>query len=205
MANRTITQLNQTPTANPSDVLPIVNNNITKKIELDDAVGSSTFSTNKINILSDATPNPEDTISNPEQEQFVIQSTAGTIPRKIRLRNIYPITVSTDSIDISFNSADRNLTAFVKPNSLDGSYFGTEVIQTSAIQDGAITEAKIDPSAKIGGATGSGTDRVFYVNDQTVNFSYSIPNGKNAMTAGPVTVQNGVTVTVPDGSVWTVV
>lgn len=205
MANRTITQLSQTDTANTDDVFPIVNNNITKKIELDDAVGSSTYSTKRINDLSDAASNPLDSIANPEQEQFVIQSTSGTDPRKIRLRNIYPIAISTSTIDITFNTSDRNLTAFVKPNSLSGIHFGTEVIQTSAIQDGAITEAKIDPSAKIGGATGSGTDRVFYVNDQTVNFSYSIPNGKNAMTAGPVTVQNGVTVTVPDGSVWTVV
>ena len=52
---------------------------------------------------------------------------------------------------------------------------------------------------------GSGTDRAFYVNDKTINYNYTIPTGKNAMTAGPVTVASGITVTVPVGSYWTVV
>jgi hypothetical protein len=55
------------------------------------------------------------------------------------------------------------------------------------------------------GATGAGTDAVFFLNDQSVNTDYSIPSTKNAMSAGPITVAAGVTVTVPAGSVWTVV
>ena len=54
-------------------------------------------------------------------------------------------------------------------------------------------------------AAGGGTDGVFFENDTTINSNYTITTGKNAMTAGPVTVANGVTVTVPSGSVWTVV
>lgn len=56
-----------------------------------------------------------------------------------------------------------------------------------------------------GGAVGSGTDKVFYENDINVTGSYTITTGKNAMTAGPITVLSGVTVTVPSGSSWTVV
>ena len=55
------------------------------------------------------------------------------------------------------------------------------------------------------GATGGGTDQVFINNDQYVTTDYSIPSGKNAGTFGPITVNDGVTVTVPSGSVWTVV
>ena len=54
-------------------------------------------------------------------------------------------------------------------------------------------------------ATGGGTDSVFRLNGQTVNFSYAIPAGYNAMTAGPITINPGATVTIPNGSVWTVV
>jgi hypothetical protein len=43
------------------------------------------------------------------------------------------------------------------------------------------------------------------VNSATVSTSYSIPSGSNAMSAGPVTVAGGVAVTVPSGSVWTVI
>jgi hypothetical protein len=55
-----------------------------------------------------------------------------------------------------------------------------------------------------GGATGAGGDEVFVENDQNVTTSYSIPVGKNAMTTGPITVDAGVTVTVPGGSRWVV-
>ena len=56
-----------------------------------------------------------------------------------------------------------------------------------------------------GGATGAGTDEIFWENDQTVTASYTITANKNAMTAGPVAINAGVTVTVPTGSAWTVV
>jgi len=56
-----------------------------------------------------------------------------------------------------------------------------------------------------GGAAGGGTDDVFYENSQTVTTNYTISTNKNAMTAGPVTINSGVTVTVPSGSSWVIV
>lgn len=44
-----------------------------------------------------------------------------------------------------------------------------------------------------------------FVNSATVTANYTIPSGSNAMSAGPVTVNSGVTVTVSGGSVWTVI
>jgi hypothetical protein len=61
--------------------------------------------------------------------------------------------------------------------------------------------APVDPTA---GATGAGGDRVFIQNGQTVNFSYTIPAGLNAISAGPITVGANATVTIADGSYWTV-
>lgn len=57
----------------------------------------------------------------------------------------------------------------------------------------------------VGGATGGGSDRVFYENGQIVTASYTITSGTNAMSAGPISINSGVTVTVPTGSVWTVI
>ena len=56
-----------------------------------------------------------------------------------------------------------------------------------------------------GGATGGGNDEVFYENDQAVTTNYSISASHNAMSAGPITVNNGITVTVPSGVRWVVV
>lgn len=56
-----------------------------------------------------------------------------------------------------------------------------------------------------GGATGGGSDEVFFENGQTVTSNYTITNGKNAMSAGPITINSGVTVTIGTGEVWTIV
>jgi hypothetical protein len=56
-----------------------------------------------------------------------------------------------------------------------------------------------------GGATGGGADRVFQENDQTVTTNYTMTTNRNAVSAGPVTINNGVTVTVPSGSSWVIV
>jgi hypothetical protein len=56
-----------------------------------------------------------------------------------------------------------------------------------------------------GGATGGGSDAIFFENGQTVTANYTITAGNNAMTAGPVSVDGGVVVTIPSGSVWTIV
>jgi hypothetical protein len=56
-----------------------------------------------------------------------------------------------------------------------------------------------------GGATGGGNDEIFFENGQTVTSSYTIVTGKNAGTFGPISINSGVTITVPTGSVWTVV
>ena len=56
-----------------------------------------------------------------------------------------------------------------------------------------------------GGASGAPGNPFIYENDIHVTANYSVTSGKNAMSAGPITVDNGVTVTVPPGSVWSVV
>ena len=49
------------------------------------------------------------------------------------------------------------------------------------------------------GATGGGTDEVFFESDTNVTTDYTITSGKNAHTVSPV-IDSGVTVTVPSGS-----
>ena len=44
-----------------------------------------------------------------------------------------------------------------------------------------------------------------FVNSQTISADYTIASGDNGLSAGPVTVASGITVTVPSGSVWSVV
>jgi hypothetical protein len=56
-----------------------------------------------------------------------------------------------------------------------------------------------------GGATGGGGDTVFVENSNAVTVDYTITTNKNAMSAGDVTINTGVTVTLPTGSRWVIV
>jgi len=56
-----------------------------------------------------------------------------------------------------------------------------------------------------GGATGGGSDQIFYENGQTVTTDYELTASTNAMSAGPISINSSVTVTVPSGQVWTIV
>ena len=56
----------------------------------------------------------------------------------------------------------------------------------------------------VAGATGGGSDKIFWENGQTVTTDYTITNTMNAGTWGPVTSNSGVTVTIGDGEYWTI-
>ena len=45
----------------------------------------------------------------------------------------------------------------------------------------------------------------FVENSITLDTDYTLANNRNAMTAGPITVADGVTITIGDGSTWSVV
>ena len=78
-------------------------------------------------------------------------------------------------------------------------YFNT-VSNTMFVWDGVIWDivASNVPS-------GGGLDKLFYENDIVMTTNYTITSGKNAMSAGPITVNSGVVLTIPAGSVYTIV
>jgi len=107
---------------------------------------------------------------------------------------------------------------------LDGSVtaakLASNAVTTVKILDGNVTFAKLGmtgtPSANnvlkgdgswgsLPSATGGGGDSIFFENGQTVTTNYSITSGKNALSAGPITINTGITVTIPTGSVWSIV
>jgi len=55
-----------------------------------------------------------------------------------------------------------------------------------------------------GSIGGGAEDGVFYENEQSVSSSYTVAATKNAMTAGPITINDGVTVTIETGGRWVV-
>lgn len=56
------------------------------------------------------------------------------------------------------------------------------------------------------GSVGGGNATSFgmWENSTTISADYTITSGNNAISAGPITVNSGVTVTIPTGSVWSI-
>ena len=55
-----------------------------------------------------------------------------------------------------------------------------------------------------GGATGAGGDKVFMENELIVTTDYTLSTNKSALSVGPITLNTGVSVTVPTGHTWTI-
>jgi len=103
-------------------------------------------------------------------------------------------------------SKARNLANLISDGLVDTAEIADGAITTDKVEDGAITQAKIDAGVDLGGgATGGGSDEIFYENGQTVTTNYTITTDTNALSTGPLTIDTGVTVTVPTGSRWVVV
>ena len=103
--------------------------------------------------------------------------------------------------NLAFNSSNGTLTATL---------FSGSGASLTNLPAGNLTGTlpAIDGSNLTGisaGATGGGSDRIFYENGQTITTNYTITNGKNAMSAGPITINSGVTVTVGAGETYTIV
>ena len=55
------------------------------------------------------------------------------------------------------------------------------------------------------GVASAVADGCIYENSQTISNNYTISTNKNALSAGPITIANGVTLTIPSGSTYVIV
>jgi hypothetical protein len=68
-----------------------------------------------------------------------------------------------------------------------------------------VADSAYGPAGIALGATGGGTDQVFFINQTHITTDFTLGDSNNAGTFGPVIVDSGVTVTINSGSRWTVV
>ena len=55
-----------------------------------------------------------------------------------------------------------------------------------------------------GTTTGGGDDLVFQENTMICNDDFSITNGRSALSAGPIVIEDDVVITIPDNQSWVV-
>ena len=84
-------------------------------------------------------------------------------------------------------------------------------LSASNLTSGTIPDARFPstlPAVSGANLTGVATtvaDGCIYENSQTISNNYTITTNKNAMSAGPITVASGATLTIPSGSTYTIV
>ena len=81
----------------------------------------------------------------------------------------------------------------------------------SNLNSGTIPDARFPATlpaisgAPLTGVASTTAGGAIYENSQTISTTHTIPSGSNGMSAGPVTVSNGVTLTISNGSTYTIV
>ena len=111
--------------------------------------------------------------------------------------------------NLRFADADSShFVGFQAPATISSSLTWTLPSEDAAVSGYALVSdasGTLSWAAAGAGAQGGGSDEIFWENDQTITQNYTITNGKNAGSFGPITIQSGVTVTVGAGETWTVV
>ena len=141
-------------------------------------------------------PNFATTVTN----QIGIRATNNYVNSTFSSNNYIQTQLGTKLDSSSYTASD----VLTKIKTVDGSGSGLDADLLDGLDSSGLVSNNYFQD-NVGGATGGGSDKIFHNNDQTVTTSYSIPTGQNSMTAGPISINSGVTVTVPSGSEWTIV
>jgi hypothetical protein len=179
----------------------VTNSTLTQFVE-NAIAGFQTFSVTSADwTLSTTTPG-DTAAASTNAARYAILITTGT---PAATRYIYAPQQSKTYVVI--NNCTDNSSVFIRGGTSSSYTTGVEIEAGSSALvawDSSVSDF-IKVAGGGGGAAGGGSDQIFFENDQTVTANYTIPTGKNAGTFGPVSINGGVTVTVPTGSVWTVV
>ncbi len=131
--------------------------------------------------------------------------TAAALSGDVTMANTGVVTIANNAVDgtkIAMGSDAQGDVLFYGGSDYERLAAGTSGYFLKTLGSGA------DPAwaeVPAGAPTGGSTEKVFYENENSVDTDYTLTTNYNAVSAGPVTVASGVTVTIPAGQAWVIV
>ena len=141
--------------------------------------------TGNTTLSADLAVNGNTTLGNASSDTITLNANTANVPNNLNFNGTGSITLPNGTT----GERPTPVTGMVRYNSTEGTFEG--------YSDGAW-------GAIGGGATGGGGDQVFYENELTVTADYTLTTARNAMSTGPITIDSGITVTVPTDQRWVI-
>jgi hypothetical protein len=141
--------------------------------------------TGNTTLSADLAVNGNTTLGNASGDTITLNANTANVPNNLNFSGTGSITLPNGTT----GERPTPVTGMVRYNSTEGTFEGYSNGAWGAIG---------------GGATGGGGDQVFYENELTVTASYTLTTARNAMSTGPITIDSGITVTVPTDQRWVI-
>jgi len=136
-------------------------------------------------LSADLAVNGNTTLGNASSDTITLNANTANVPNNLNFNGTGSITLPNGTT----GERPTPVTGMVRYNSTEGTFEGYSNGAWGAIG---------------GGATGGGGDQVFYENELTVTADYTLTTARNAMSTGPITIDSGITVTVPTDQRWVI-
>ena len=103
-------------------------------------------------------------------------------------------------------SASGHSGEFLTNNGSATSWAAVDALPSQTGESGKyLTTDGTNPSWATLNTDGNTTTKALYEMANTIAVSYTIGTNNNALSAGPITINSGISVTVPSGSVWAII
>ena len=148
-------------------------------------VGGTLGVTGNTTLTADLTVNGNTTLGNASGDTITLNAATAAVPNNLNFSGTGTITVPVGTT----GQRPSPTSGMIRYNTTENSFEGYAAGAWGSIG---------------GGATGAGGDQVFYENELTVTADYTLTTARNAMSTGPITINSGITVTVPTNQRWVI-